>query len=98
MKGAALSVLAAGLLVVAFFALWPGGHEARGAVDPTSVRLVLQWKPQAQFAGYYAAVEKGFYAQRGLNVTIVPGGRTWTRSPSCAPAGRTSPRRSSAAP
>jgi NitT/TauT family transport system substrate-binding protein len=74
MKRPALSVLAAGLLVVAFFALWPGGHEARGAAEPTSVRLVLQWKPQAQFAGYYAAVEKGFYAHRGLDVTIVPGG------------------------
>ena len=55
----ALSVLAAGLLVAAFFALWPGGREAKGAVDPKDVKLVLQWKPQAQFAGYYAGAGEG---------------------------------------
>jgi NitT/TauT family transport system substrate-binding protein len=70
----ALSVLAVGLLVAAFFALWPGGREAKGAVDPKDVKLVLQWRPQAQFAGYYAGLEKGFYARRGLNVIVLPGG------------------------
>lgn len=29
-----------------------------------------QWTPQSQFAGYYAALEKGFYAEAGLNVSI----------------------------
>lgn len=38
------------------------------------VTLVLHWYPQAQFAGYYMAVEKGFYSSRGLDVHIVPGG------------------------
>jgi len=37
------------------------------------VRLQLQWFPQAQFAGYYAALDKGFYKAEGLNVTIKPG-------------------------
>ena len=37
-------------------------------------RLVLHWLPQAQFAGYYVAVEKGFYREAGQNVTIIPGG------------------------
>ncbi len=37
-------------------------------------RLVLHWLPQAQFAGYYVAFEKGFYRQAGQNVTIIPGG------------------------
>ena len=37
------------------------------------VRLQLQWFPQAQFAGYYAALDKGFYREEGLNVTIKPG-------------------------
>jgi NitT/TauT family transport system substrate-binding protein len=39
-----------------------------------SVRLQLQWFTQAQFAGYYAAVEKGFYAEHCLDVEILEGG------------------------
>jgi NitT/TauT family transport system substrate-binding protein len=38
------------------------------------VRLQLKWVPQAQFAGYYAAQAKGFYAAEGLDVTLVSGG------------------------
>jgi len=40
----------------------------------TQVRVQLQWAPQAQFAGYFAAKEKGFYADEGLDVEIVDGG------------------------
>ncbi len=40
----------------------------------TTFRLGLQWLPQAQFAGYYAAFEKGLYLRRGLDVFIVHGG------------------------
>ena len=35
------------------------------------VTLHLKWKHQFQFAGYYAAVEQGFYREAGLDVTIV---------------------------
>lgn len=38
------------------------------------VRFMLQWSHQAQFAGYYVALEKGFYREQGLDVTIFPGG------------------------
>lgn len=38
------------------------------------VTLQLQWVTQAQFAGYYVALEQGFYESEGLNVTILPGG------------------------
>ena len=38
------------------------------------VKLQLQWFVQAQFAGYYAAKVKGFYADQGLDVTILEGG------------------------
>lgn len=38
------------------------------------VRVQLQWVPQAQFAGYYAAAKQGYYAAEGLEVTIIPGG------------------------
>ncbi|MBI5539053.1 MAG: ABC transporter substrate-binding protein [Bacteroidia bacterium] len=34
------------------------------------VVLQLKWKNQFQFAGYYAALEKGYYKENGLNVEI----------------------------
>jgi class 3 adenylate cyclase/ABC-type nitrate/sulfonate/bicarbonate transport system substrate-binding protein len=39
-----------------------------------SVSLQLKWKHQFQFAGYYAALEQGFYRDVGLDVTIREGG------------------------
>lgn len=40
-------------------------------VELEPVTLQLKWKHQFQFAGYYAAKEKGFYKQAGLDVTIL---------------------------
>jgi NitT/TauT family transport system substrate-binding protein len=37
------------------------------------VRLQLQWVAQSQFAGYYAALDQGFYEEEGLDVTILEG-------------------------
>ncbi len=34
------------------------------------VTLQLKWKHQFQFAGYYAAIEQGYYQQAGLSVSI----------------------------
>src|SRR5438094_4597774 len=42
------------------------------ALDPVS--LQLKWKHQFQFAGYYQALEQGFYRNAGLDVTIREGG------------------------
>ena len=39
-----------------------------------TVRLQLQWVPQAQFGGYFAAQELGYYEEEGLNVELVDGG------------------------
>lgn len=36
------------------------------------VRLQLKWQHQFQFAGYYAALAKGYYREAGLDVDIVP--------------------------
>ena len=33
-----------------------------------------QWSPQAQFAGYYVAYEKGFYKNHGIDLTFIQGG------------------------
>jgi NitT/TauT family transport system substrate-binding protein len=40
----------------------------------TTVKLQLQWFFQAQFAGYIAAVDKGFYKEQGLDVQLIEGG------------------------
>ncbi|MER3544276.1 MAG: ABC transporter substrate-binding protein [Chloroflexota bacterium] len=48
------------------------GGAATGAKD--KVTLQLKWVVQSQFAGYYAAKEKGFYDAENLDVTIQPGG------------------------
>jgi NitT/TauT family transport system substrate-binding protein len=40
----------------------------------TPVSLQLQWFVQAQFAGYYAAKDKGYYEEQCLDVTILEGG------------------------
>lgn len=45
-----------------------------GAAQAGTQRLVLHWLPQAQFAGVLMAEEKGFYARRGVDLSIVPGG------------------------
>ena len=47
---------------------------AGGAWAQDQVRLQLKWVTQAQFAGYYVAEAKGFYAEENLDVTILPGG------------------------
>lgn len=38
------------------------------------VTFITHWSPQAQFAGYYVAKEKGFYRERGMDVEILPSG------------------------
>ena len=39
----------------------------------TPIKLQLQWVAQSQFAGYFAAVDLGFYEDEGLDVTILEG-------------------------
>jgi len=58
------------ILTAAAFAL--GASGAAQAAD--DVTLQLKWVTQAQFAGYYVALDKGFYEEEDLNVTILPGG------------------------
>jgi NitT/TauT family transport system substrate-binding protein len=52
------------------------GGEGKPAAsgEKTKVKVVLQWVVQSQFAGYYAAKDKGFFAEEGLDVEIIPGG------------------------
>ncbi len=38
------------------------------------ISIILQWTPQAQFAGYFVGLEKGYYKKRGIDLTIIHGG------------------------
>jgi len=42
------------------------------SVESQEITVKLKWLHQAQFAGNYVAVEKGFYADEGLKVNLVP--------------------------
>lgn len=51
----------------------PKEAAAAPAGDLTPVRLQLQWVTQSQFAGYYAALDQGYYKDEGLDVKILEG-------------------------
>lgn len=62
---------AAGLLIGL---LLPVVSAFAGESPLKRVSFIPQWAPQAQFAGYYVAYEKGFYRNAGLEVDILRGG------------------------
>jgi NitT/TauT family transport system substrate-binding protein len=55
------------LLLVALDPAMGRDSTAHGA---EKVTIALQWVPQSQFAGYYLALDRGFYRKRGLDVVI----------------------------
>jgi NitT/TauT family transport system substrate-binding protein len=54
----------------------PSAAESQVSYEPAAVTLQLQWLDQAQFGGYFAAVQQGYYDDVNLDVTILPGGGT----------------------
>lgn len=64
------TIVTAGLLAALAMSAFAGSAMAQDALT-----LKLKWVPQAQFAGYYVAASKGYYAEENLNVTI-DGGST----------------------
>jgi len=66
--------------VATLFAAGCGGSDSKGEDEGESggakqkVTLQLKWVTQAQFAGYYAAKEKGYYDDEGLDVNLKVGG------------------------
>jgi NitT/TauT family transport system substrate-binding protein len=70
-KVVVMSALA--LTCMAATAVQAASQPGRPASALTKVILQLQWVTQSQFAGYYAAVDKGFYRDEGLDVTIKVG-------------------------
>jgi len=64
------------VVILAISALTVGstGPARAQSKELKKVSVVLQWVTQAQFAGYYAALDLGYYKDYGLDVKIVPGG------------------------
>lgn len=53
----------------------PGASGGAGDGDNYQrITFATDWKAQAEHGGFYQAVAKGFYTERGLEVAIVPGG------------------------
>jgi NitT/TauT family transport system substrate-binding protein len=73
-----LQTAAVGVALTALLAAC-GTADTPTTATPTNgakvkVKLQLQWFYQAQFAGYLAAVDQGYYADQGLDVEILEGG------------------------
>jgi NitT/TauT family transport system substrate-binding protein len=69
-----LRLFAVGIAAMAIFAAACTGTPAATTAPAATVSLQLQWAPQAQFAGYFAANRQGFYTAQGLTVNFLPGG------------------------
>src|SRR3954451_17025584 len=52
----------------------PGASGAAAGGALTKVKFQLQWVAQSQFAGYYAAIDQGYYRDAGLDVSLLLGG------------------------
>lgn len=65
-------------MLLAFAFAWAPLSVHAAPQPPEVVHMQLRWHHQFQFAGYYAALEKGFYREAGLDVRIHAGapGRT----------------------
>ena len=59
------------VIAIALVAAACGDDDSSDELTP--VKLQLQWVTQSQFAGYFAAVDQGFYADEGLDVSILEG-------------------------
>src|SRR5262249_36482180 len=63
------------LCVVVLLAIASQGGPVTAEAPPLERAVfITQWLPQAQFAGYFVAYERGMYRQRGIDLTVVTGG------------------------
>jgi NitT/TauT family transport system substrate-binding protein len=62
------------LLGLLLSVLWSAHVLAQSAVPEQPLVLALNWKPEPQFGGFYAAQVAGYYQQNKLDVKIIEGG------------------------
>jgi NitT/TauT family transport system substrate-binding protein len=67
-------IMVAAVLMLAACGTADRQPQATAPGGKVKVKLQLQWFYQAQFAGYLAAVDQGYYADQGLDVEIIEGG------------------------
>ena len=66
-------LISCAMILLLSLTLLPGcSHDLPQEQSKEHVVLKLKWVHQAQFTGNYVAKEKGFYAQNGLDVEILP--------------------------
>jgi ABC-type nitrate/sulfonate/bicarbonate transport system substrate-binding protein len=78
-----LAVLGLGAGVTALTA-WGGGRRvgessaaaANDGISLTNVSLALDWTPNTNHTGIFVAQQLGYFAQRGINLEIIPYGST----------------------
>ncbi len=70
--GFAATAATVALILSGCTATTPAATPQAGGLTP--VKLQLQWFAQAQFSGYYAALDQGYFKDEGLDVTILEGG------------------------
>lgn len=73
MKSVGQRVLRTGIILSLVLCLCPL-TDLRAETTLKKASLAPQWLPQAQFAGYMVALEKGFYRDAGLDLTLLVGG------------------------
>lgn len=52
----------------------PTGNAPAASGGIRKVKVLLNWFPEAEHGGFYAALVNGYYREAGLDVEIVPGG------------------------
>ena len=75
-KQHSLTAVMSALFIACVIALPVGAAET----PLKNASLMPMWSPQAQFAGYYVALDKGIYARHGIDLKILRAG------PGCSPA------------
>jgi len=87
MKSRPVSIFSAMFMMVALLLSGCGGKTEAPATEkqategqpagenkPTAITQVVNWFPQPEHGGQYAALSKGFYKEKGIEMTIMPGG------------------------
>ena len=62
------------VLILIVMLVFSSCSPAKTPAALTSINVQLQWTHQAEFAGFYAADQNGYYADEGLMVTFLEGG------------------------
>jgi NitT/TauT family transport system substrate-binding protein len=77
MKRAGYRLCRGALLIAASLLLWtllPAAPVFAAGTALKKATFMPMWSPQAQFAGYYIALDKGIYAKHGIDLAILRAG------------------------